>query len=119
MLDGHVVAYASCLLRPHEENYLTHDLELVAIVYALKTWWHYLLGNFCEIYFDHQSLKYIFPQLDLNLRQRRWVELIKDYDVGISFNLGKPNVMADVLSHKSYCHNLLLLQDQPLLHEEL
>src|SRR3954467_4610666 len=85
MQDRHVVAYASRQLRPHEENYPTNDLELAAIVHALKTWRHYLLGNHCEIYSDHQSLKYIFTQPELNLRQRRWIELIKDYDVGISY----------------------------------
>ena len=71
MQDRHVVAYASRQLRPHEENYPTHDLELAAVVHALKTWRHYLLGNHFEIYSDHQSLKYIFTQPELNLRQRR------------------------------------------------
>src|SRR3954467_14340083 len=118
MQDLHVVAYASRQLRPHEENYPTHDLELAAVVHALKTWRYYLLGNHCEIYSDHQSLKYIFTQPELNLRQRRWVELIKDYDVGISYTPGKANVMADALSRKSYCNNLMLQQYQPLLHEE-
>ena len=117
MQDRHVVAYASWQLRPHEENYPTHDLELVVVVHALKTWRHYLLGNRCEIYTDHQSLKYIFTQPDLNLRQRRWIELIKDYDLKIS-TPGKANVMADALSRKSYCNNLVLSQCQPLLHEE-
>src|SRR3954464_8066258 len=118
MQDRHVVAYASRQLHPHEENYPTHDLELAAVVHALKIWRHYLLGNHCEIYSDHQSLKYIFTQPDLNLGQRRWIELIKDYDVGISYTRGKANVMADALSRKSYCNNLMLQQYQPLLHEE-
>src|SRR3954465_1425042 len=118
MQDRHVVAYASLQLRPHEENYPTHGLELAAVVHALTTWRHYLLGNRCEIYSDHQSLKYIFSQPDLNLRQRRWIESIKDYDVGISYTPGKANVMADALSRKSYCNNLMLQQYQPLLHEE-
>ena len=118
MQDRHVVAYASRQLRPHEENYPTHDLELVAVVHALKTWRHYLLGNRCEIFTDHQSLKYIFTQPDLNLRQRRWIELIKDYDLKIFYTPGKANVMADALSRKSYCNNLVLSQCQPLLHEE-
>src|SRR3954463_12435497 len=118
MQDRHVVAYASRQLCPHEENYPTHDLELAVVVHALKTWRHYLLGNHCEIYSDHQSLKYIFTQPDLNLSQRRWIELIKDYDVGISYTPGKANVMADALSRKSYCNNLMLQQYQPLLHEE-
>ena len=104
-------------MRPHEENYPTHDLELAAVVHALKTWRHYL-GNRCETYTDHQSLKYIFTQPDLNLRQRRWIELIKDYDLSISYTPGKANVMADALSRKSYCNNLMLQQYQPLLCEE-
>jgi hypothetical protein len=70
MQDGHVVAYASQQLKPHELNYPTHDLELAAVVHALKQWHHYLLGNRCELYSDHQSLKYLFTQPDLNLRQR-------------------------------------------------
>ena len=68
MQDGKVIAYASRQLRPHEQNYPTHDLELAAVVHALKIWRHYLIGNKCEIYTDHKSLKYIFTQLDLNLR---------------------------------------------------
>ena len=107
MQDRHVIAYASRQLHPHEENYPTHDLELAAVVYALKTWRHYLLGNRCEIFTDHQSLKYIFTQPDLNLRQRRWVELITDFDLGITYTPGKANVMADALSRKSYCNNLM------------
>ena len=97
-----MVAYASRQLRPHEQNYPTHDLELAAVVHALKTWRHYLLGNHCEIYTDHQSLKYIFTQPDLNLSQRRWIGLIKDYDLSISYTPGKANVKADALSRKSY-----------------
>ena len=118
MQDRQVIAYASRQLHPHEENYPTHDLELAAVVHALKTWRHYLLGNRCEIFTDHQSVKYIFTQPDLNLRQRRWVELISDYDLGITYTPGKANVMADALSRKSYCNNLMLQQSQPLLHEE-
>ena len=118
MQDRHLVAYASRQLLPHEENYPTHDIELAVVVHALKTWRPYLLGNHCQIYSEHQSLKYIFTQLDLNLRQRRWIELIKDYDVGISYTPGKANVMADALSRKSYCNKLMLQQYQPFLHEE-
>jgi hypothetical protein len=69
MQDGKLVSYASCQLRKHEENYPTHDLELVAVVHALKIWRQYLIGHRCEIYSDHKSLKYIFTQTDLNLRQ--------------------------------------------------
>jgi hypothetical protein len=70
MQDGQVVSYASRQLRKHEENYPTHDLELATVVHAIKIWRHYLIGHRCEIYSDHKSLKYIFTQTDLNLRQR-------------------------------------------------
>jgi hypothetical protein len=102
--EGQVVCYASCQLRKHEENYPTHDLELAAVVHALKIWRHYLIGHRCEIYNDHKSLKYIFTQNDLNLRQRRWLELIKDYDLGINYHPRKANVVADALSRKKYCN---------------
>jgi hypothetical protein len=69
MQDNHVVAYASRQLRKHEEKYLTHDLELATMVPALKIWMHYIIGKRCEVYSDHKSLKYIFTQSDLNLRQ--------------------------------------------------
>jgi hypothetical protein len=71
MQEGRVIAYASCQLRKHEVNYPTHDLELAAVVHALKIWRHYLLGNVCNVFTDHKSLKYIFTQLELNMRQRR------------------------------------------------
>lgn len=100
MQEGKVVAYASRQLRPHELNYPTHDLEYAAVVHALKIWRHYLIGKRCEIYTDHKSLKYFFTQPDLNLRQRRWLELIKDYDLGIHYHPGKANVVADALSRK-------------------
>ena len=80
MQEGKVVAYALRQLKPHEKNYPTHDLELAAIVFALKIWRHYLYGEKCFIYTDHKSLKYLPSQRELNLRQRRWMELIKDYD---------------------------------------
>ncbi|WVZ50238.1 hypothetical protein U9M48_001512 [Paspalum notatum var. saurae] len=78
MQEGKVIAYASRQLRKHEVNYPTHDLELAAVVHALKIWRHYLFGTRCEFYTDHKSLKYIFTQNELNMRQRRWLELIKD-----------------------------------------
>jgi hypothetical protein len=83
MQEGRVIAYASRQLRKHEVNYPTHDLELAAVVYALKIWRHYLLDNVCNIYTDHKSLKYIFTQPELNMRQRRWLELIKDYNLQV------------------------------------
>ena len=96
-----MIAYASRQLKKHEQNYPTHDLELAAIVFALKIWRHYLYGQSCEIYTDHKSLKYIFDQRDLNLRQRRWLELLKDYDCTILYHPGKANVVADALNRKS------------------
>nr|ABA99101.1 retrotransposon protein, putative, Ty3-gypsy subclass [Oryza sativa Japonica Group] len=104
MQDGKVVAYASRQIRPHEKNYPTHDLELAAVVHALKIWRHYLFGTRTEVYTDHKSLKYIFTQPDLNMRQQRWLELIKDYDMGIYYHPGKANVVADALSRKGYCN---------------
>jgi hypothetical protein len=95
-----MVSYASHQLRKHEENYPTHDFELAAVVHALKIWRHFLISHRCEIYRDHKSLKYIFTQNDLNLRQRRWLELIKDYDLGINDHPEKANVVADALSRK-------------------
>jgi hypothetical protein len=106
MQDGHVLAYASRQLRKHEVKYLTHDLELVAVVHALKIWRHYIIGKRCEVYSDHKSLKYIFTQPDLNLRQWRWLELIKDYDLGINYHPGKSNVIADALSRRSHVNML-------------
>ena len=100
MQDGKVVAYASRQLKPHEQNYPTHDLELAAIVFALKIWRHYLYGEKCRIFTDHKSLKYLLTQKGLNLRQRRWLELFKDYDYIIDYHLRKANVVADALSRK-------------------
>ncbi|WVZ52135.1 hypothetical protein U9M48_003223 [Paspalum notatum var. saurae] len=107
MQEGKVIAYASRQLRKHELNYPTHDLELAAVVHALKIWRHYLYGQRCEIYTDHKSLKYIFTQNELNMRQRRWLELIKDYDMDIHYHPGKANVVADALSRKSYANMAL------------
>jgi hypothetical protein len=106
MQEGRVISYSSWQLRHHEEHYPTHDLELAAVVMALKTWWHYLLGNVVHIYTDHKSLKYIFTQLDLNMRQRRWLELIKNYELEVHYHPGKANVVADALSRKGHCNYL-------------
>ena len=101
MQEGRVVAYASRQLKPHERNYPTHDLELAAIVFALKIWRHCLFGEKCHVFSDHKSLKYLMTQRDLNLRQRRWLELLKDYELVIDYHPGKANVVADALSRKS------------------
>jgi hypothetical protein len=108
MQEGRVIAYASRQLRRHEEHYSTHDLELAAVVHALKIWHHYLLGNICHIYTNHKSLKYIFTQSELNMRQRIWLELIKDYELEIHYHPGKANVVADALSRKASCHCLTM-----------
>ncbi|KAG8493033.1 hypothetical protein CXB51_010398 [Gossypium anomalum] len=100
MQEGKVVAYASRQLKPHERNYPTHDLELAAVVFALKIWRHYLYDEKCRVYIDHKSLKYLMSQKDLNLRQRRWLELLKDYELVIDYHPGKANVVADALSRK-------------------
>jgi len=106
LMQGHVIAYASCQLQKHEVNYPTHDLELAAVVHALKIWRHYLLGNLCNIYTGHKSLKYILTQPELNMRQRRWLELIKDYNLQVHNHPGKANVVADALSQKAHYHSV-------------
>jgi hypothetical protein len=83
---------------------------LVAVVMALRTWRHYLLGNVVHIYTDHKSLKYIFTQPDLNMRLRRWLELIKDYEIEVYYHSGMANVIADTLSHKAHCNYLLAVR---------
>lgn len=87
-------------MKDNEKNYPTHDLELVAVVFALKLWRHYLYGAHCEVFLDHQNLKYLFTQKVLNLRQRWWLKLLKDYELSIQCHLIKVNVVADVLSQK-------------------
>ncbi|GKA24376.1 reverse transcriptase domain-containing protein [Tanacetum coccineum] len=100
MQRGKVIAYASRQLKIHENNYTTHDLELGAVVFALKIWRHYLYGTKSVIYTDHKSLQHIFSQKELNMRQRRWIELFSDYDCEIRYHPGKANVVADALSRK-------------------
>ncbi|GJZ72625.1 putative reverse transcriptase domain-containing protein [Tanacetum coccineum] len=95
-----VIAYASRQLKKHEENYMTHDLELGAVVFALRLWRHYLYGTKCTVYTDHKSLQYILDKKELNMRQRRWIELLSDYDCEIRYHPGKANVVADALSRK-------------------
>ncbi|KAA0033251.1 pol protein [Cucumis melo var. makuwa] len=114
MQQGKVVAYASRQLKSHEQNYPTHDLELAAVVFALKIWRHYLCGEKIQIFTDHKSLKYFFTQKELNMRQRRWLELVKDYDCEILYHPGKANVAADALSRK-----LAQLTVQPTLRQRI
>ncbi|WVZ59152.1 hypothetical protein U9M48_009344 [Paspalum notatum var. saurae] len=115
MQDGKVIAYASRKLKDHEQNYPTHDLELAAVVHALKIWRHYLLGNKCQIFTDHRSLKYISTQADLNMRQRRWLELIKDYDLEIHYHPGKANINVHIV-HEFQEETLLV---QPVLTDQI
>jgi hypothetical protein len=118
MQENRVIAYASRALRPHEKNYPIHDLELAAVVHALKLWRHYLMGNRCNIYTDHKSLKYIFTQSDLNMRQKRWLELIKYYDLEVHYHPEKANVVANALSRK-HCNYVTLEPYNEALCEEM
>jgi hypothetical protein len=119
MQEGRVIAYASQALRPHEINYRTHDLELAAVVHALKIWRHYLMVNRCNIFTNHKSLKYIFTRSELNMRQRKWLELIKNYDLEVHYHLGKANVVTDALSRKVHCNHLELEPVSDPLCEEM
>nr|GEY47410.1 putative reverse transcriptase domain-containing protein [Tanacetum cinerariifolium] len=95
-----VIAYASRQLKIHEKNYTTHDLEVGVVVFALKIWIHYLYGTKCTVLTDHKSLQHILDQKEVNMRQRRWLELLSNYDCKIRFHLGKANVVVDALSQK-------------------
>ena len=96
------MAYGSRQLKNHEQNYLTHDLELAVIVFALNIWRHYLYGEQFEVFSDYKSLKYIFTQRDLNMRQRKWMKYLEDYDFTLHYHPGKANVVVDALSRKSW-----------------
>ncbi|KAL4020587.1 hypothetical protein IC575_019368 [Cucumis melo] len=117
MQQSKVVAYASCQLKNHEQNYPTHDLELAAVVFAQKIWRHYLYGEKIQIFTDYKSLKYFFTQKELNMRQRRWLELVKDYDCEILYHPGKANVVADALSRKVAHSAALITKQAPLLRD--
>ena len=119
MQDDKVIAYASRQLKVHEKNYPTHDFELAAVVFALKIWRHYLYGVHCQIYTDHKSLKYIFTQKELNMRQRRLLELVKDYDCEILYQPGKANKVADALSRKSSATVMSITELPKALQEEI
>ncbi|WMV34382.1 hypothetical protein MTR67_027767, partial [Solanum verrucosum] len=98
MQNGKVIVYASRQLKVHEKNYQTHDLELVVVVFAFKIWCHYIYGVHVDVFIDHKSLQYVFTQKELNLRHRRWLELLKDNDISILYHPGKANVVADYLN---------------------
>jgi len=93
MQERKVVVYASRQLKQHELNYPTHNLELVAVVFALKIWRHYLYGARFEVFSDHKSFKYLFDQKELNMRQRRWMKFLKDYDFELQYHPGKANML--------------------------
>nr|GFB23699.1 transposon Ty3-I Gag-Pol polyprotein [Tanacetum cinerariifolium] len=95
-----VISYASRQLKIHEKNYMTHDLELGAVVFTLKIWRHYLYGTKCTVFTNHKGLQHILDQKELNMRQRRWLELLSDYDCDIRYHTGKANVVVDALSRK-------------------
>nr|GFC45999.1 putative reverse transcriptase domain-containing protein [Tanacetum cinerariifolium] len=95
-----VITYASRQLKIHDKNYTTHDLKLGSVVFALKFWRHYLYKTKCIVFTDHKSLQHILDQKELNMGQRRWLELLSDYDCEIRYHLGKANVVADALSQK-------------------
>ena len=101
MQHGRVVAYASRQLKTHEINYPVHDLELAAVVFASLVWRQYLYGSRVQIFTDHKSLKYLMSHMELNMRQQRWIELIKYYDCIINYHQGKANVVVNALSRKS------------------
>jgi hypothetical protein len=117
MQRGQVVAYASRQLKVHERNYPTHDLELAAVVFVLKVWRHYLYGSRFKVFSDHKSLKYLFDQKELNMRQRRWLEFLKDYDFELNYHPGKANVVADALSRKSLHMSSLMVKELNLIEE--
>nr|GFB33838.1 putative reverse transcriptase domain-containing protein [Tanacetum cinerariifolium] len=119
MQKGKVIAYASRQLKKHEENDLTYDLEFAAVVFALKIWRHYLYGVKFIICIDHRSLQYLLDKKDPNMRQRRWLDLLKDYDCEIHYHPGKTNVVADALSRKerekvTRIHSLRIIVDSDL-----
>ena len=117
MQNRKVVAYASRQLKVHERNYPTHDLELAAVVFALKIWRHFLYGATFNVFSDHKSLKYLFDQKELNMRQRRWLEFLKDYDFQLQYHPGKANIVADALSRKIISVSNMMMKERELLEQ--
>lgn len=119
MQNDKVIAYASRQLKTHEENYTTQDLELGSVVFALRIWRHYLYGTKCTVFTDHKSLQHILNQKELNMRQRRWIELLADYDCEIRYHPCKANVVADALSRKERIKPLRVRSLVMTLHSNL
>ena len=117
MQQRRAVAYASRQLKTHERNYPTHDLELAAVVFALKMWSHHLYGSTFTVFSDHKSLKYLFDQKELNMRQRRWMECLKDYDFTLQYHQRKANVVADALSRKAIHVSTMMISEMKLIEE--
>ena len=115
MQNGQVVAYAFRQLKTHERNYPSYDLELAAVVFALKMLRHCLSGSKFEVFSDHKSLKYLFSQKELSMHQRRWLDFLKDYDFELSYHHGKANVVASALSMKSLHISALMVRELDLL----
>src|SRR3954469_19326004 len=118
MQGKNIVAYTSRQLKQSERNYPTHDLELAAVIHALVTWRHLLLGRKVDVFTDHKSLKYLFTHPSLNLRQRRWLETITEYSVDIQYTPRKANVIADALSRKGDCNSVQVHEMHPDLCEK-
>ena len=117
MQEGRVNTYASKQLKKHEVNYPTHDLELTTVVFALKIWQHYLYGENVDIYTDHKSLHYLLSQKELNMRQRHWVKLFKDFDCEILYHTEKANLVADALSRQGAFMATMMVQEWKLLEQ--
>lgn len=117
MQERKMITYASRQLKVHERNYLTHDLELATIVFALKFWRHYLYGSKFILSSDYKSLKYLFDQKDLNIRQMRWMEFLKDYDFELQYHPGNTNMVADALSQKTLHLSSMILKKEDLINQ--
>ena len=115
MQNKNVVTYASRQLKSHERNYPTYDLELAAVVFALKIWRHHLYGVKFEIFLDYKSLKYLFDQKELNMRQRRWMEFLNDYKFELKYHPSKANVVVDALSRKSLTMTWMMIKEMELI----
>ena len=115
MQEKKAATYASRQLKVHERNYPTHDLKLAVIAFALKIWRHYIYGAQFRVFSDHKSLKYLFDQKEVNMRQKRWMKFLKDYDFELLYHPRKANVVADVLSRKTIHIAHIMIKEVELL----